>query len=365
MTEPPTFSCRNQLEPDALVRLFLSFPPQGFSVGKEARELGNATPAFSMDFDLTTTMEPALQRRIARLPLYRYWGRWLRLNTCFVGTTVSEYALLPGALSADELAAKFCRNLTKKRPLLVIKDLPLDSPLLPKEDNFFSRELADALQARGFILVEGQALAWVPVDYDSLDDYLARLSAGRRKDFRRKLKKRDEIVVETLACGDACFQNTATCDDFYRLYLNVYQQSEIHFDLLSREFFSALLQDPASKGVIFTYSRNHQLIGYNLCFVTNDALVDKYIGFEYPAARECNLYFLSWFNNLDYALQQGLKHYIAGWTDPEIKSYLGAQFTFTQHAVYVRNPVLRFILRRLKKWFESDRQWRESAGGIS
>ncbi|GHT95764.1 hypothetical protein AGMMS49545_19270 [Betaproteobacteria bacterium] len=357
MAERSIVSRRNQIEPDALVGFFLSFPPQGFRAGEAEN-----TPVFYMDFDLTTTMTLTLQRRIARLPLYRYWGRWLRFNACFVGTTVSEYALLPQLQSADNLAAKFYDALAKKYPLLMIKDLPLDSPLLTVADNTFSRELAAALQKRGFILVEGQALAWVPVDYDSIDHYLARLSAGRRKDLRRKLRMRAEISVETLACGDACFQDAKVRETFYRLYLNVYEQSEIHFDLLSPEFFSAMLQNPTEKSVIFTYSRNRQLIGYNLCFMKNEVLVDKYVGFEYPAARECNLYFISWFHNLDYALQQGLKRYVAGWTDPEIKAYLGARFTFTQHAVHVRNPALRFILRRLKKCFERDRPWREASG---
>jgi len=54
-------------------------------------------------------------------------------------------------------------------------------------------------------------------------------------------------------------------------------------------------------------------------------------------------------------LRHGLRHYIAGWTDPEIKRYLGAKFTFTRHAVYVRNPLLRAILRRFSSAFESDR----------
>ena len=57
---------------------------------------------------------------------------------------------------------------------------------------------------------------------------------------------------------------------------------------------------------------------------------------------------------------KGLKTYVAGWTDPEIKSYLGARFTFTKHAVYIRNPVLRFVLSRLKRLFESDSQWQET-----
>jgi hypothetical protein len=62
-------------------------------------------------------------------------------------------------------------------------------------------------------------------------------------------------------------------------------------------------------------------------------------------------------HNLDFACRHGLACYIAGWTDPEIKSYLGARFTFTRHAVRPRSRVLRFVLRKLSRHFESDRAW--------
>ena len=208
--------------------------------------------------------------------------------------------------------------------------------------------------------MEGQALAWLPVNHRDEADYLGRLSGSRRKDLKRKLKKRSDVEVRILNGDDPCFHKPEMLELFYRLYLNVFKQSEIHFDLLSKEFFSALLQDKAAGSVIFTYYRDGQLIGYNICFVRDDILIDESIGLEYPAARECNLYFLSWFENLNYALEKGLKTYVAGWTDPEIKSYLGARFTFTKHAVYIRNPVLRFVLSRLKRLFESDSQWQET-----
>ena len=112
-------------------------------------------------------------------------------------------------------------------------------------------------------------------------------------------------------------------------------------------------------GHLFLYYSAEQLIGFNLCFIHNGMLIDKYIGFRYPAAREHNLYFVSWMENLAFALSRKLRHYVAGWTDPEIKAYLGAKFTFTQHAVYVRNPVLRRILAKLSRHFEHDKAWFE------
>ena len=63
---------------------------------------------------------------------------------------------------------------------------------------------------------------------------------------------------------------------------------------------------------------------------------------------------MSWFVNLDYAVQQGLKFYIAGWTDPEVKAQLGAKFTFTRHLVWIQQPALRYVLGKFKHLFEAD-----------
>ena len=341
----------NLLEPAGLIAQFLAHPPQDFSAGTSKE----GAPYFIAKFDLLTTMEPAAKRRITSLPLYRWWGEWLKPLTCFVGTTVTEYAPLPAQTDAAELAARIKTDHARRYAFLIVKDTPQDSPLLDAGSNSATQRFVDACKQEGFVLLEGQALAYVPIDFASTDEYLSRLSSGRRKDIRRKLRSTAELEVETVPTGDARFADPAVRAEFYSLFLHVYNQSELHFDLLTADYFDAILQDAASGGVIFVYRHQGRMLGFNLCYVCGGNLVDKYVGFVYPQARELNLYFISWIRNLDYALQHGLKHYVAGWTDPEIKRYLGAKFTFTRHAVYVRNPLLRAILRRFSGAFESDR----------
>lgn len=95
--------------------------------------------------------------------------------------------------------------------------------------------------------------------------------------------------------------------------------------------------------MVFCYRHDGELVGYNICLEHGGMLIDKYIGLRYPQARELDLYFVSWFVNLEHALERGLRFYVAGWTDPEVKAGLGARFTFTRHLVWV-NPILRRIL---------------------
>lgn len=154
--------------------------------------------------------------------------------------------------------------------------------------------------------------------------------------------------------GDARFGSLDVLEELYGLYLGVYGQSEIHFDLLTRDFFAGLLQSREIGGVVFCYRHDGELVGYNICLEHGGMLIDKYIGLRYPQARELDLYFVSWFVNLEHALGRGLRFYVAGWTDPEVKASLGARFTFTRHLVWVRNPILRRILYMFRHWFESD-----------
>ena len=342
----------SQLEPEALVRHFLSHPPDGFNATTSIHDV----PMFTAPFDLLTTADEALQRKVRGLPMYRWWGRMLRPTTRFVGTTVSEYALLPGHVKADRLAADIVQAHGREHAFVIVKDIPVASPLLSARANAWTSEFAEACQEEGFVLVEGQALAWVPIDFDDLDGYLAQRSRNARRDIRRKLRARAQLDVEVVPTGDERFSDPAVLAEFFRLYESVFAQSEIHFDRLTLPFFRAVLQDGSSGGVVFVYRHEGRMIGWNLCFVHDDALVDKYVGFAYPQAREFNLYAVSWMHNLEYALEHGLKRYVAGWTDPEVKVHLGARITFTRHAVRPRQPLLRMALRRMAHLFESDRR---------
>lgn len=297
-------------------------------------------------------MEHAVRRTLERIVFAALRERFLRPTTCFIGTTVSEYALLPSSIEPEAFARELALAIPRF-PFLVVKDLPADASLVGEEAFGYSRRLADACSEMGFVLLEGQSLAYVPIDFTSTDEFLRRQSAARRKNLRRKLRSAASLVIETIPTGDERFSNEEFLAELYALYLNVYRQSEIHFDLLTLDFFRAVLQDATTGGLLFLYSAEQRLIGYNLCFVENGLLLDKYVGFLYPDARDYNLYAVSWFHNLEYALSNHLRCYVAGWTDPEVKRELGARFTQTRHAVYVRNSLMRALLVPFKRLFES------------
>ena len=343
----------NELEPAGLVRHFLAHPPAGF----EPLASATGTPGFVADFDLLTTADAKVLAFLAAIPGSRWLRRLLTWRTVFFGATVSEYLTMPVEVAAETLPGTLRADWKRGSRLLILKDIPLQSSLLSAEEKLYAERFLASCEAQGFIAVEGQALAYVGIDFASPDEYLGRLSSGRRRNIRRKLRSRAGLRIETLATGDPQFADARFLDRLYALYQDVYAQSELHFDKLSTEFFRAVFQDAGLDGRVFLYYVGEQLICFNLCFVHRGMLIDKFIGFDYALSRDYNLYFVSWMENLDFARRHGLSHYVAGWTDPEIKAYLGASFTFTRHAVYVRNPLLRVVLKKLSRLFERDRAW--------
>jgi predicted N-acyltransferase len=358
--EGPDIPYLNLLEPYSLVRAFLDYPPKLFSVTDVCRPVA-VVPGFCTPFDLLTTLDETAKQILTSIPFFH--GRFLKPETLFVGTTVSEYLLYPPSINPARLVADLLEDLEhRKLQLLILKDIPLKSPLLSDHENTVAAQLVDHCKDAGLQILAGQALAYVPIEFVSIDEYMRSLSYSRRKNLRRKLRSRRWVDVEEIPTGDPIFSKESFLRELFNLYLNVYQQSRIHFDRLTLPFFRCLLQEPSHNGTVFIYRRQKKIIGYNVCFIYNHNLVDKYVGFLYPDAREVNLYFLSWFYNLEYALKHRLKFYIAGWTDPEIKAFLGAQFTMTLHAVYLKNPLLRGLLKKLKRFFEPDQKWYGASG---
>ncbi len=344
----------NQLEPSQLVDAFMSHPPENFV----PVTLLKNTPAFVANFDLLTTLDDDqmwIADKLRSLPLISHV---LKQKTLFVGTTVSEYCWLRDDVDDRDFADSVVTQMDlHKARLAIVKDIPESSPLISDASARNSAATMAHLTSIGFTRVSGMALAYVTVNFQSIDEYLTRLSRVRRKEFKRKLKAKEHLVIDEIRTGDKLFDDPLVLFQLYQLYLNVYNQSKYHFDKLSASFFKEVLQEGSNNGIMFLYRKDGELIGFNLCFVFGNTLIDKYVGFAYPQAHQSNLYFVSWFQNLDYALRHQLQYYIAGWTDPEVKASLGAEFTWTNHAVYVRNPLLRFVLRKIQPLLESDKTW--------
>ena len=224
----------------------------------------NGQPGFRAPFDVLTTMDAQTLRRVDALPMSGMLRRVLTWPTLFWGTTVTEYAPVPPNLDGPHLVEALLASWGQSSRLMIFKDIPGQSPLLSEAERITAAALLEACQQAGFVLVAGQALAYVPITFANETEYLALLSYGRRKNIRRKLRMRQELQIERLSTGCERLRCPALLAELYALYLNVYRQSDLHFDKLTAEFLTAVFQDESLDGHLVLYSTAEGLIGFKI-----------------------------------------------------------------------------------------------------
>ncbi|MDR3613601.1 MAG: GNAT family N-acetyltransferase [Candidatus Obscuribacterales bacterium] len=291
-----------------------------------------------------------------------YKSQFLRKRTLFVGTTATEYLVSPAIENIPALILELKLQMQKRNTdLLVLKDIPEESPLLPREENTQAQKLMQFCEQSGeFSLISGKSLAYFPIDFSNIEEYLAALEPARATDLQNKFKSKENVDVIQLFTGDRFFYDPTVLQELYQLYSNSYEQAQSQSAYTSvaalftgpkqtPNYFHDLLLDESNCGVVFLYRVQNQLIGFNLSFAHRQNLICKYSGFANPLASKFNLAEVSLLTNLDHACRNDFKFYIEGTLDYEAKSSIGARFTNTRHAVFIANPLLRGLIKSMSK----------------
>ena len=175
------------------------------------------------------------------------------------------------------------------------------------------------------------------IDFAGIENYLARLSPGTRKDMRRKLKSRAEIRVET--CSDII----GFTDAILAMYRETRARSDWAFEDLPASYFTHVLA--ADPNALFKlYFAGGTLVGANLLLSDGRTLLDKFFVMRGEEGRRLNLYFLSWFENIAHCLQHKLSHYHSGQAGYETKLRLGSNLHPSWMGFRHRNPILHAVL---------------------
>ena len=306
-----------------------------------------AMPVFLCPYVLDTTLEDGRLRRAMRRVRQRFPG-FLTLRLACLGSPCTETgaigfhpdvpaerreALFSELLSFfEELAA------TEGCSLMGIKDIP--EPV--------TAEFGGLLSGRGYASIGGLSTAWLDVNFKTIDEYLARLSSGTRKDMRRKLKSFEQVRVEMRTdFGDFLPEVMA-------LYHDTRNRSEWQFEELTPDYFKGILARMPGRSFCAFYFVEDRLLAANLIVHDEHIAIDKFFCMDGEAGRPYNLYFLSWFTNLRYCLEHGIGRYQSGQAYYENKVRLGSQLTANTMFFRHRNPVLQKILRLVSPLFSTD-----------
>ncbi|MEI7999601.1 MAG: GNAT family N-acetyltransferase, partial [Candidatus Omnitrophota bacterium] len=180
------------------------------------------------------------------------------------------------------------------------------------------------------------------IRFKSFEEYLKTLSSSTREGLKRNFKKVDAKVKFDLEITDTL--NEETLSQVYELYLQTYNNHELGFEKLTKEFFRKISMNMPGQVKYFLWRVDGKLVTFALCLVSGDYFIDYYLGFDYTVSNDYYLYFIRFRDLLKWCIDHGIKRYEMGQTSYEPKRRLG--FNFIRYYLYIkhRNKLLNFLL---------------------
>ena len=188
-----------------------------------------------------------------------------------------------------------------------------------------------------FNRVQCQSCARLPINFNSLEEFLARLSRAARKDLRRKMRASHEVrVIRSRTISPFL-------DRIYKLYLETVARGPMAFGAHNRLFFEKICERvPDAEYTL--YFVQEELAAFNLLVVKQEAMVDKYFCMDHELGRKYNLYVLSWLENIRTCVERKIPLYYAGQGAEKTKAHLGATFIPSFILFKHRRPVFDRLL---------------------
>src|SRR5581483_2979949 len=323
---------------------------------REGGRLRAAVPAFLVEYKLDTTLTGPLRRVTEALD--RRFPRLLRQRMLSLGSPVGEICHLGFAPDMDAAAqqraldamlAKAEEHAAAERArMLAVKDAgaaqqALWSAIAPKH---------------GLRRQPGLPTAYLDVRFADLDAYLRSLSAGTRKDMRRKLKPAAALRIEYRRDIDD------VRDEIMRLYEATYEHAVLDFEKLTPGYFAGVLGGLGERAFCVLYWLGERLVAFNLMLCDGARLLDKFFGMDYAVTRDYNLYFVSWMENVRYCIEHAIPLYQSGQGLHREKLRLGSRLSANWLWYRHRNRIVDALFAAFERLFRLDRHDPELAALI-
>jgi len=301
-----------------------------------------AAPCFLFNYPLETTIEGPL-KNILYLARRAFPGS-LNLKALICGLPYAEGSIginrknpepvLRAILAAMEKIARH-----ERASILAFKDFTEE----------FTPFLDSLTRNHKFHKVESYPSVELDIDFPSFEDYMARLSHATRKDLRRKFKKVGRLPEIAMEVADNA---SGVLGEIYDLYMQTFLKSSVKFEEVSRDFFTNISRHMPEHSKYFLWRVNGRLVAFNFCLVSEDTVMDEYIGLDYSVAYDYGLYFITFRDVINWCIANKITKYKSGAMTYEPKKRLKCSFipcyVYIRHMNRFVNPLFKFMCAALR-----------------
>ena len=271
-------------------------------------------PLFETRFDLSTFVEGWIKKTVKMAG--RFFPSVFRPRVLGVGLVEGEWSEIGIDLQIDEATLNAAGNMAFSTLHTLAAERKSDMVAL-YNFNHFSRLPGDVFKK--YNRVQFRSCAQLPINFDSMEEYLSHLSGAARKDLRHKMRVTSEVrVIRSRTISPFL-------DRIYKLYLETVERSPMNLGAHNRLFFEKICE--RIPGAEYTlYFVREELAAFNLLTIKQQRMVDLYFCMDFELGRKYNLYVLSWLENVRTCVEQKIPLYFAGQGTEKTKAHLGATF---------------------------------------
>lgn len=307
----------------------------------EGKDVVGATNCFLMSYSLDTSINGPL-RRLSNA-IKRLNGNIFSLKAFACGMPIGQ-----GRIGFKGDKGDIMRAIVRRMEQIARKE---KCAIIAFKD--FDRSFSDALdplQREGFIKLDSLPTTEMNVWFKDFEEYLNTLSGASRYDLRRKFKRVDGHVKLDMRIVGAL--NEHELREVYKLYLDIVDKHEMGFELLPMAFFKNLPKNMPKETKYFLWHMDGKLVAFLLCLISEDRLIDYYVGMDYSIAHKYHLYFIKFRDVMNWCIKHKIKTYEMGVTGYEPKRRLGFEFIPLYIYARLRNrwmrPIFKMVCRFLK-----------------
>ena len=185
-------------------------------------------------------------------------------------------------------------------------------------------ELLAGLFKKGFNRIRSMPSTVMNIDFDNFAGYLKTLSRSSRDGFKRKLKKIAQGPKFNMEVTDRV--DLELSNQLHELYIQNARIAEIEFEELPSDFFSNMSSHAKDRSKFFLWRLDGKLVAFAYCLVFEGYFIDYYLGFDQALSHKYNLYFVRFWDLLNWCINNKIKVYEMGQSNYEVKRRLGFEF---------------------------------------